>query len=166
MTVKQRTQTYFRNPAEAFEARTEWDGDCLIWVGSRNKAGYGVIRDKGKNVYAHRYAYYTEHGEIESGLLVDHMCHVRACCNVAHLRAVTNKQNLENRTSLESSNTSGHRNVYWYKRLNNWWVQLINNGKSVPGGYYPKYELHVAAYHARLLRDRVFTHHDSKELLK
>lgn len=165
MTIKQITQKHFRVPTEAFKARTAWDGDCLIWIGARNKQGYGVIRDNGKNVYAHRYAYYTEHGEIPSGLLVDHMCHVKACCNVAHLRAVTNKQNLENRDGEDSNNTSGHRNVYWHKGSQSWMIMVKSDGKTRSAGYQPAYEIHVAAYKARVLRDSLFTHHDSLDKL-
>lgn len=162
MDAKRTTQKYYTDPAEAFAARTTQDSKgCLVWVGSRNKGGYGVMRVEGKAMYSHRYAYIREHGTIPEGMLIDHKCHNRACCEVTHLRAVTNKENLENRSGLGKSNTSGRRNVYWYKRLGVWYVQVVDQNKASAGGYYPPYELHVADYRARLLRDKLFTHHDS-----
>src|SRR5690625_3504708 len=47
----------YATPEDAFEARTEWRGDCLIWTGSANAAGYGRIGFEGKVMLAHRYAW-------------------------------------------------------------------------------------------------------------
>lgn len=161
MTTQRRTQKHYTNPAEAFEARTEWfDNGCLIWVGSRTKSGYGVIRVDGKNVYAHRYAYAQTNGTIPAGVKIDHMCHDKACVNKEHLRGVSNKQNLENRTGLDKTNTSGYRGVYWHKGSSSWMVMIVHERKSRSGGYCPPFELHVAAYRARALRNKFFTHND------
>lgn len=162
MSAKRTTQKQYSDPAEAFAARTEWDDKgCLIWVGSRNKAGYGVMRVDGKAMYSHRYAYSQEHGTIPPKLKIDHRCQVRACCNVGHLRTATQKQNLEHRAGIQPNNTSGHRGVYWHKPSSTWMIMAVHEGKSRSGGYAPPYELHVAAHKARALRNRFYTHNDN-----
>lgn len=42
---------------------------------------------------AHRAAWVHHHGQIPAGLTVDHICRVRRCVNVAHLRLLTNREN-------------------------------------------------------------------------
>lgn len=44
--------------------------------------------------YAHRGAYEAAKGLIPEGLVIDHLCRVRWCCNPEHLEAVTNKENI------------------------------------------------------------------------
>lgn len=83
--------------------------ECWFWSREKKPNGYGVFRPHGttKKVYAHRFAYEDIWGEgTASGLDVDHMCHNesdcpgghdcphRACCNPAHLRAVSRSVNL------------------------------------------------------------------------
>src|SRR5699024_5788719 len=33
----------YKDPAEAFEARTRPDGECLIWTAAKTKNGYGQL---------------------------------------------------------------------------------------------------------------------------
>lgn len=138
------------------EDNLKLEGTCFVWTRGKVR-GYGQLRVAGTRVMAHRHAYEQVHGPIPTGLVIDHLCHNRACCNVEHLQATTNKRNLENLGSLSRGNTSGHRNVHWYKRRSQWSVCLTDGGKGVFGGYYPEYEIHVAAFYARELRNRHFT---------
>lgn len=63
---------------------------CWIWQGPVIHNGYG----KRGYTTAHR-AYYLHYvGEIEPGLVVDHLCRNRLCCNPDHLEAVTQRENL------------------------------------------------------------------------
>jgi hypothetical protein len=63
---------------------------CWIWVGPRNvKSRYGVW----KHGYVHRLVYECLIGPIPKGYEIDHTCFVRACCNPAHLEAVTSAEN-------------------------------------------------------------------------
>lgn len=43
---------------------------------------------------AHRVAYLLAHGTIPQGLVLDHLCGLKQCCNVAHLEAVTQGENM------------------------------------------------------------------------
>ena len=47
----------------------------------------------GRNVQLHRYVYEQLVGAIPSGLVLDHLCIQRNCCNPFHLEPVTIKEN-------------------------------------------------------------------------
>ena len=77
-----------------FNAKLKWNGGCLEWQGSTASAmGYGYLRRKGKNYYAHRYAWTLEYGEIPQDMVVRHTCDNPLCCNLEHLVLGTRKQN-------------------------------------------------------------------------
>ena len=85
-------------PEEAFAARTERRGECLVWTGAKDGGGYGHLKVNGRLTKAHRYAYEEEYGPIPDGMEIDHICHNRACVNVDHLRLATAAQNNANRS--------------------------------------------------------------------
>lgn len=70
-------------------------GSCWQWTAGCTAQGYGGFHPR-KNVLilAHRYAYEHTHGPIPEGLVIDHLCRNRKCCNPSHLEAVTNEENL------------------------------------------------------------------------
>ncbi len=79
-------------------------GPCHVFQGSRS-AGYGQVWDGTKLVWLHRYVWEKTHGEIPDGLVIDHQCRNRACCNIDHLRLVTAQVNsTENSTSPAAIN--------------------------------------------------------------
>lgn len=68
----------------------------LTWRGvpyGLNSDGYSSVRrtrdGKAINVLAHRVRYEALHGPLEAGLVPDHLCKHRPCCNPAHMEAVT-----------------------------------------------------------------------------
>lgn len=70
---------------------------CHIWRFIGKSCRYGSFSLKGKMVPVHRWCWERENGPIPDGLVIDHMCQVKACCNVDHLRVVTPAVNaLEN----------------------------------------------------------------------
>ena len=87
--------------AERFTAndpRIEMVPESGCWVWMRHvwpKTGYGCASmAKGHNVLAHRAFFEQANGPIPDGLVLDHVCRVRSCVNPAHLRAVTQRENL------------------------------------------------------------------------
>lgn len=151
------TREYYSTPEESFAARTEWQGDCLVWTGTTNPDGYGQIAYKGRRVVAHRYAYERTHGPIPDGMDIDHICHNKACCNVAHLRLATRKQNMENRNRVNANNTSGYLNVYRDKLTGKWFAQVKHHGNRYRSG--STFDIEDAKLAAIELRDTYFTHH-------
>lgn len=118
----------FNDPEEAFAARTEWQGDCLVWLGETTKTGYGRMYVHGVRQGAHRYAWERSNGKIPEGLTVDHTCYNPSCVNVQHLRLGTYGQNNSNMSGPIWSSSSGVRNVHKYE--DKWRVNVMKDGKS------------------------------------
>jgi hypothetical protein len=66
--------------------------ECWPWLGGKAR-GYGQFGLNGKNVRAHRVAFLLHHGELPEGACILHSCDNPACCNPAHLRAGTHRDN-------------------------------------------------------------------------
>lgn len=72
------------------------NGPCHVYRGAKDSAGYGHVRANGVTVKTCRYCWERAHGVIPKGMEMDHLCRVRACCNVAHLRVVSHAVNMTN----------------------------------------------------------------------
>jgi hypothetical protein len=68
--------------------------DCWIWTATTTSNGYGVACLNGGRTTAHRAIYELLVGQIDDGLVIDHLCRVRNCVNPAHLEPVTQRENL------------------------------------------------------------------------
>ncbi len=90
--------------------------DCLVWSGSKNSAGYGLIylrepgqKRRGKNALVHRFAFELANGEGSAhNLTIDHLCGVPLCCNPNHLEAVTIEENLRRAAAVIVACPEGH----------------------------------------------------------
>lgn len=71
-----------------------YDSPC--WISNRvaQPNGYTKLGVKGRTLLTHRVAYEAFVGPIPDGLMIDHLCRVRACCNPAHLEPVDARENL------------------------------------------------------------------------
>lgn len=67
---------------------------CWVSDRARQKNGYTKIGCEGRTRLTHRVAYEAFVGQIPDGMVIDHLCRERACCNPAHLEAVTTRENL------------------------------------------------------------------------
>lgn len=94
---------------ERFWAQTRpGPSGCLEWTGSMLRKGYGRVQHDRARRLAHRVAFALHNGR-EPGPELDHLCHNRRCVNVAHLREVTHKQNMENgANALKARCRHGH----------------------------------------------------------
>lgn len=66
------------------------------WVfGRYSKDGYGRFKPwRHMTLAAHRYSYEIHKGSIPSGMVIDHLCRRKQCCNPEHLEPVTPKENV------------------------------------------------------------------------
>lgn len=74
------------------------DDDCWGWPGAPSSDGYSVLTVALSGGYfhcrAHRLAFFLFRGDIQQGLVLDHLCRNRACVNPFHLEQVTSRVNV------------------------------------------------------------------------
>lgn len=142
-----------------FWSKVDTSGECWPWTTGRFENGYGQFYLGGRNVTAHRFSYELAHGPIPKGMTVDHTCHVRHCVNPSHLRLVTQKQNCENRTGVQSNNTSGVRGVSWHKGRGKWCARVTHNRRQIVVGFFDDLSMAEAAVVEK--RNELYTHNDA-----
>lgn len=101
----------YDNAEDMFWANIGITEECWYWLGDKNNKGYGDLKHHSGRWLAHRFSYLLHKGQIPSGLVIDHMCHTTDCANPDHLRAITQKQNMEHRTGAQTNSTTGVRGV-------------------------------------------------------
>lgn len=154
-----RTLTPLRNRVdgstlERFAAYVVERGQCHIWTGPLTRWGYGVVSVKGVGHLAHKYAYEREYGSVARGVVLDHICYTPACVRVDHLRAVSPRENSENRKGAQANSRSGIRGVCYVEGRG--WLEQAGRGAGSFAGYHPTAE--QASEAARRRRNERFTH--------
>lgn len=92
-----------RLPARFWEKVAPSDRGCWEFTGSKSK-GYGKFYLDGKNHRAHKLVWQTLVGSVADGLVLDHECRNRACCNPSHLEVVTNRENILRGSGVAATN--------------------------------------------------------------
>lgn len=70
---------------------------CWPWVGCLDANGYGWLRWHGERSRAHRVALELDGRPVPAGWHGLHSCHFPRCCNPAHLRPGTHRENMQDR---------------------------------------------------------------------
>jgi hypothetical protein len=85
------------NAVELVFRNLEWDGDCLIYQGARDRDGYGKVKIQGRTLRPHRVIFAEMVGAIPDGFIVCHSCDNPPCCNPDHLWIGTHADNARDR---------------------------------------------------------------------
>lgn len=90
--------------SDRFWSALDKSGSCWVWTRGRASTGYGKCYFHGANEYAHRVAYRLTNGLIPAGMHVLHSCDNPPCCNPAHLRIGTHRENMADMFSRGRAN--------------------------------------------------------------
>jgi len=80
-----------------------FDTPCWVWLRAKSTVGYGRIRIGPRLFQAHRVFYERAIGPVPEGLVLDHLCHNRACVNPNHLEPVPISVNSRRTTNVKLS---------------------------------------------------------------
>lgn len=150
-----------RSTAERFWCKVNVIDDadsCWLWTAAKLPKGYGRFGLNHRVVLAHRMAYMLSRGAIPEGMHIDHLCYTPSCVRPTHLRAVTPKQNTENRATVNRNNSSGVRGVSWHVKSGKWRAAVKHNRVTVWARTFDTIE--EAAIAVAEARNRFHTHND------
>lgn len=99
---------------------------CWDWVGRLDPDGYSVFFVERVGVRGHRFSYEKFVGPIESGNVIHHKCHNKACINPEHLEQMTpvahKNEHVVDAHKKQVFCVHGHEfteeNTYWYPNQN------------------------------------------------
>lgn len=74
---------------------------CLLWLGTLDHDGYGVIQEGRRQYRVHRLVWERANGPIPQGVRVLHRCDVRRCYHLGHLFLGTDTENMADRHAKE-----------------------------------------------------------------
>lgn len=85
--------------AQRLWERVDRSGDCWLWPGATNRAGYGILGigpgKRKRPVLAHRMAYALAVGPLPARAYVLHSCDTPACLRPTHLSIGSHAKNMD-----------------------------------------------------------------------
>lgn len=95
------------NFEQRFLQRIKKTNNCWIWLGEKNKNGYGIVNQKRKQILAHRYMWFLLSGRWSKDYIC-HSCDNPPCVKPAHLFEGTAKENMQD-VSKKGRLNHGHK---------------------------------------------------------
>ncbi len=133
-------------------------------AGCVNSSGYLCIKVAGKNMTAHRIAFYLVHGSLPEE--VDHIDGDKLNNSAKNLRASCKSQNQHN-SKLRADNSSGVKGVHWDSKNNLWVASVRCSGvRHNCGSYKSKFDAACAAFSMRNRMHGEFVNHGAGISLK
>lgn len=84
-----------KRPAERrFWQRVVKTQKCWVWIGDKDKDGYGRLWVRGRSEKAHRFSYKVHVGEVPGNVMVLHSCDNPSCVRPDHLFLGNNRDNV------------------------------------------------------------------------
>ena len=74
--------------------RNKASDGCWVWLGFKDRFGYGIMWANGGPKRVHRLAYELWRKKIRKRMTIDHLCRNRACFNPNHLEEVSISENV------------------------------------------------------------------------
>lgn len=68
------------------------ESGCMLWTAAK-AVGYGRFKIDGTLYQAHRLVYQYYVGPNHDDVVIDHICHKRACVNPTHLQVLSREEN-------------------------------------------------------------------------
>ena len=138
------------------------ENGCHVWLGNTSGPDgdrYGSMTYRNRRIKSHRAAYELAHGPIPPRHDIDHMCFEKLCVNPDHLRAVTRKQNTENRSTKSNKNSmTGHRGITYDANRGLYRARIKHHYKEIHVGRFETLDEAVSAVAAK--RRELFTNSD------
>jgi len=100
---------------------------------------------------------------LDNKKVIDHIDNNALNNRRINMRIVEESNNLTNRKSKNSNNTSGYRNVSWGKNYKKWIVQLQINGKNKVLKYFAEDQLEEAHIYAEKMRGDIYGEYAGKD---
>lgn len=75
--------------------RISRDGDCILWTGAKNNAGYGQIRFEGRLQVVHKLIYRFQRlgmAKLPKNQFLHHSCGNKTCLNDAHMYITSSRR--------------------------------------------------------------------------
>lgn len=107
-----------------FAHRISVSGNCWLFTGARNKAGYGKMAYTGINTTAHRISWAVANGQPlprGHGLVVMHHCDTPACVRPSHVDLVTASTNTRDMIAKRRHGAALHPERITRGERHNWY---------------------------------------------
>ncbi len=116
MVSKKRLQQILSNTENDFWKNVEIKDkeDCWVWLGQKDKDGYGSFRFRGNKRRAHRLSYeFTNKITLENGVLACHKCDNPSCVNPYHIFPGSPLDNMKDAISKKRISKQIIKNGRW-----------------------------------------------------